>query len=92
LTNILYFIRQILHLIDHTSNLRIVFFESFTTFHIKSRLNDKTKLTLWSRETYMFTNSKLAKSIRLAMAVGVASTALIASNAVFAEETPSAED
>jgi iron complex outermembrane receptor protein len=40
----------------------------------------------------MFTNSKLAKSIRLAMAVGVASTALIASNAVFAQETPSAED
>jgi iron complex outermembrane receptor protein len=40
----------------------------------------------------MFTNSKLAKSIRLAMAVGVTSTALIASNAVFAQETASAED
>jgi iron complex outermembrane receptor protein len=40
----------------------------------------------------MFTNSKLAKSIRLSMAVGVASTALIASNAVFAQETPTAEE
>ena len=40
----------------------------------------------------MFTNSKLAKSVRLAMAVGVASTAMIASNAVFAQETPSAEE
>jgi outer membrane receptor protein involved in Fe transport len=40
----------------------------------------------------MFTNSKLAKSIRLAMAVGVASTAMIASNAAFAQEAPSAED
>ena len=40
----------------------------------------------------MFTNSKLAKSVRLAMAVGAASTALIASNAVFAQEAPSAEE
>jgi iron complex outermembrane receptor protein len=40
----------------------------------------------------MFTNTKLAKSIRLAMAVGVASTALIASNAVFAQETANAEE
>jgi iron complex outermembrane receptor protein len=40
----------------------------------------------------MFTNSKLAKSIRLAMAVGVASTAMIASNTVLAQETPSAEE
>jgi outer membrane receptor protein involved in Fe transport len=40
----------------------------------------------------MFTNSKLAKSIRLAMAIGAASTAMIASNAVIAQETPNAED
>jgi iron complex outermembrane receptor protein len=40
----------------------------------------------------MFTNSKLAKSIRLAMAVGIASTAMIASNAVYAQETPSVEE
>jgi len=40
----------------------------------------------------MFTNSKLAKSIRLAMAFGAASTAMIASSAVVAQETPSAEE
>ena len=40
----------------------------------------------------MFTNSKLAKSIRLVMAAGVASTAMISSNAVFAQETPNAEE
>lgn len=34
----------------------------------------------------MFTNTKLAKSIRLAMAVGAASTAMIASNSVVAQE------
>jgi len=34
----------------------------------------------------MFTNSKLAKSIRLAMAVGVASTAMIAPNIAFAQD------
>jgi outer membrane receptor protein involved in Fe transport len=40
----------------------------------------------------MFTNSKLAKSIRLAIAVGVTSTALITSNTVFAQETSSIEE
>lgn len=34
----------------------------------------------------MFTNSKLAKSIRLAMAVGAASTAMVASNSALAQE------
>ncbi|MBL4630056.1 MAG: TonB-dependent receptor [Paraglaciecola sp.] len=40
----------------------------------------------------MFTNSKLAKSIRLAMAVGVASTAMLASTAVIAQDTANADE
>jgi iron complex outermembrane receptor protein len=54
-------------------------------------VKQRNKLKLWSRETYMFTNSKLAKSIRLAMAVGVVSTTMIASTAAVAQETQTAE-
>lgn len=39
----------------------------------------------------MFTNTKLAKSIRLAMAVGAASTAMVASNSVLAQEASADE-
>ena len=40
----------------------------------------------------MFTNSKLAKSIRLAMAFGAASTAMVASNAAVAQEAAADEE
>ena len=46
---------------------------------------------MWSRETYMFINSKLTKSIRLAVAAGAVAT-VFSSSSIFAQEAEVEEE